>query len=250
MGILASSDGVDDETTTRSRPTAPRDRTRHDTRANTRDPKWATGGCLGARGTQPTGGRAMSRARTPSMQGGRCATASHQTRGHSVTVPRDGATPRSAVPSNIWQAGRPLGFSRLTTRLLDTIRCAAAAHDGVELPLRSGYPTPAAPPTGGFSGRVSGYVPKSPCATSLNPGLGRAKSLHNRIVCPRRTSLRKSTWPRLGTRARNFERCHEDGVAMRNLADLRLRPIPEKQAPDPGSGRPAPRPPKDGPARR
>lgn len=102
----------------------------------------------------------------------------------------------------------------------------------------------------GPAGRVSGYVPKSPCATSLNPGLGRAKSLQTRIICPRRTSLRRSTWPRLRTRARNFERGRGNSVAMRNLADLRLRPIPEQQARNPGLGRRAPRPPKDGPARR
>ena len=75
-----------------------------------RPDKWAMGRCLDARGTQRTGGRAMSRARTPSMQGGRCTTASHQSRSHSVTVPRDGASPRSAVPSKIRHATRPLTF--------------------------------------------------------------------------------------------------------------------------------------------
>jgi hypothetical protein len=84
----------------------------------------------------------------------------------------------------------------------------------------------------------------------LNPGLGRTKSLQNRIVCPRRAALRKETRPRLGARASNFGRGCENGVAMRSLADPRLRPIPEKQGPDPDSGRPAPRPRKDGPARR
>ena len=75
-----------------------------------RPDKWAMGRCLDARGTQRTGGRAMSRARTPSMQGGRCTTASHQSRSHSVTVPRDGASPRSAVRSKIGHASRPLTF--------------------------------------------------------------------------------------------------------------------------------------------
>jgi hypothetical protein len=98
--------------------------------------------------------------------------------------------------------------------------------------------------------RLSGHVPKSPCATSVNPGLGRAKSLQTRIIRRRRTSPPSSTWPRLRTRARNFGRCRENGVAMRHPAYLRPRPISEKQAPDPDPGRPAPRSQKDGPARR
>jgi hypothetical protein len=125
-----------------------------------------------------------------------------------------------------------------------------AAQHGVELPRRSGVTDTRSSTNWGLAGRVSGDVPKSPCATSLNPGLGRTKSLQNRIVCPRRAALRKETRPRLGARASNFGRGCENGVAMRSLADPRLRPIPEKQAPDPDSGRRAPRPRKDGPARR
>jgi hypothetical protein len=191
----------------------------------------------------------MSCARTPSMQGGRCTTASHQSRRHSVTVPRDGATPRSAVPSKISRELPPgVPSSHHATARHHPPRGRRPGLRGVTSSL--GVPDTWSSTNWGPAGRVSGYVPKSPCATSLNPGLGRAKSLQTRIICPRRTSLRRSTWPRLRTRARNFERGRENGVAMRNLADLRLRPIPEQQARNPGLGRRAPRPPKDGPARR
>ena len=202
--------------------------------------EWAYGEMSGARGTQRTGGRAMSCARTPSMQGGRRTTASHQSRSHSVTVPRDGATPRSPMPSKIWRASRPLRFGRSPRTGSTPSRCAAAAQHCVELPPRSGYPAPGSPTKWEPAGRVSGYVPKSPCATSLNPGLGSAKGLQSRIVCPRRASLRRSTWPRLRTGARNLERGRENGAVMRDLAGLRPRPLPEKQALDPDLGRRAP----------
>ena len=193
-----------------------------------------------ARGTQRTGGRAMSCARTPSMQGGRRTTASHQSRTHSVTVPRDGASPRSAVPSKIRRASWPL-------RLRRSPRDGSAPSVARPPPsmawsylIASGTRHPSSDQLGCFSGRVSGYVPKSPCAKSLNPGLGGAKSLQNRIVCPHRTSLRRSTWPRLRTGARNLERGRENGVVMRDLAGLRPRPLPEKPALDPDLGRRAP----------
>ena len=205
-----------------------------------RPDKWAMGRCLGARGTQRTGGRAMSRARTPSMQGGRRTTASHQSRSHSVTVPRDGASPRSAVPSKIRHASRPLRFlDHHATARHHPARGRRRAMAWSSL-FASGTRHPSSHQLGCLAGRVSGYVPKSPCATSLNPGLGGAKSLQNRIVCPRRTSLRRSTWPRLRTGARNLERGRENGVVMRDLAGLRPRPLPEKQALDPDLGRRAP----------
>ena len=110
-------------------------------------PKWATGRCLGARGTHRTGGRTMSRARTPSMQGGRCTTASHQSRSHSVTVLRDGASPRSAVPSKIRHASRPLTFlDHHATARHHPARGRRPAWRGG--PLRVGYPTPELPPAG------------------------------------------------------------------------------------------------------
>ena len=193
-----------------------------------RPDKWAYGEMSGARGTQRTGGRAMSCARTPSMQGGRRTTASHQSRSHSVTVPRDGATPRSPVPSKIWRASRSLRFRRSPRDGSTPSRCAAAAQLCVELPPRSGYPAPGSSTKWEPAGRVSGYVPKSPGATSLNPGLGGAKSLQNRIVCPRRSSLRRSTWPRLRRGARNLERARENGVVMRDLAGLPAATIPRE----------------------
>ena len=139
--------------------------------------------------------------------------------------------------------------SSITARRLGTTRRAAAAPYGVERPLSLRVPDTRSSTSRGLAGRVAGYVPKSPCATSLNPGLGSAKSLQTCIVCPRRTSLRRSTWPdyarALGTLSEVMKR--RDHARS---ADPRPRPIPEKQAPDPDLGRRAPRPPTDGPARR
>ena len=90
-----------------------------------------------------------------------------------------------------------------------TIRRAGAAPHRVGATSALGVPDTRSSTNWGPAGRVSGYVPKSPCATSVNPGLGRAKSLQTRIVRRRRTSLRRSTWPRLRTRARNLERGRE-----------------------------------------
>jgi hypothetical protein len=81
------------------------------------------------------------------------------------------------IPGAIEDLARELATEvpSITTRRLGTIRRGAAAQYDAELPLRFGYPTPGAPPTGGLAGRVSGYVPKSPCVTSVNPSRSRKK---------------------------------------------------------------------------
>ena len=126
--------------------------------------------------------RAMPCARTPSMQGGRCTTASHQSRGHSVTVPRDGASPRSAVPSKIRH--RSASFL-IATRPLGTIRRVAAAEPGVELPLRVGYPTPELPPAGVPCGPRLGLLTQVTGRNELEPWVRWCKKPANPRSLPR-----------------------------------------------------------------
>jgi hypothetical protein len=74
------------------------------------------GGCPGARDTPGTGGRPMSRARTPSLRGGRCTTASHQSRSRSVAVLLDGTTRDPRCQSKICHVTWARGCRRIGQR--------------------------------------------------------------------------------------------------------------------------------------